>query len=583
MESLLKYIILAFIMFVIIYLTINYKTFKLVDFILIAISICVLIISIFLKKRYAKETFVDNITPLNDILTQYQLIDLNENIKDISTNLVLYNTAFNKKSYTDGLQWKSLINNIIFDFDINPNFSKKNGFNLGNNRIIGPDSNLLNIDFINKFTILLVCKHGNLVTNNTNNEIELLKLYANSPNNNGIVLFIQENSLQINNNVQTGTLLFQQADSPPMPCLISTNDSSIQFEKDILTFYFIIKGNDHIRVLTMNEKNNSISELLKFNVANTDITFSNKEAVINRFKNWNSNIYNIAIYNTALTDDQITNVYNHILNEYLKYIDPNFQSMIQEYNDTITLLSNYLKCPYDKTTCDACSSINKWNDMSQLINANTTCRKAINDFCALNTNNPLCKCWNNSSPMYNTDNCKLYRSIFSGTNACLDDLTQDDLDYMRAKYGLIYPDQCPKSISKPDFLNNKYDGYNYDNIRIRLDDITTDDNTVVNLYEKEVPTTQEDDLVWDKLRIKFGNQVEPSAEEDLPRVKNYFKDEMPPTKVPLPLNPTSNKEPTKVLDDDLNIKNYYLNSTPNQESITQPTDTFFNKFMKIIF
>jgi hypothetical protein len=534
----------------------------------------------------------DNSPSLEDILSQYQLINLEEDITKIKNNLVIYNTSFNTASYKNGLSWNNICanktaSNSLFTFDNAPVYSRQIGFYLGNNRIIGPDSSLLNIDFNSQYTIVLVCKHGNLVTNN-NDEIELIKLYANSPNNNGIALFIQGNSLNNANNIQTGTLLFQQGNADPLPCLMSSFDTTLNFEKDVLTFYYIIKGNDNIRILTMNEKKNTINELLKFNISNTDINFSNKEFVINRFKNWNANIFNFAVYNSSLTDDEITSNYNHILSEYMKYLNPNFQIMVKQYNETITILSNFLKCPFDKITCDACNTITKWNDTSQLISASSTCRKAINDFCSINTTNPLCKCWNNSSPLYNSNNCKMYRSIFSGKNTCLDTLSQEDLDYLRAKYGLIFPDQCPKEVKAPTYLKNTDHKYDYSNIKIN--DGVPEDDKILNRYTgqelKKEPKKEE--YTWDKLKVRFDEDKESDSEDEDNnnnkfKVKNYFKQSEPLKKsISKQESKQETKQETIIKPPEQLIKNYFKDFD-NQPMPQQPSDTFFNKFMKIIY
>jgi hypothetical protein len=567
-------LILAYILFISIFIILNIKKIHISDLIMIVISSIILIISFYYKPSI-KETFIDKVQTLDDILSQYQPINLEEDYSSIKKNLVVYTTAFNDLSYKTGTTWNNLFADSVlnknFNFEINPIFSRKNGFYMGNNRIIGPYSNLLDIDFVNTFTIVLCCKHGNLVTSNISTEIELIKLYANSPNNNALTLFIQSNSLQQSNNIQTGTLLFQESSNDPIPCLISPNDTVLNFEQDTLTFYFIIKGTDYMRILTMNEKTNTIYELLRFNMSNTDITFSNKEIIFNRFKNWNASIFNFAIYNSALSDDEITSYYNHTLTEYQKYTDPNFQAMVSQYNSTIATLANFLKCPYDKPTCDSCKSITKWNDVTQLLSASSTCRKSINDYCAINTGNPLCTCWNTSSTVYNTDNCKLYRAIFNGSTSWLENLSPTDLEFIKSKYGFLYPEECPKPIVKPDVIDNAYDSYDYDKIRITLNNKQTYDT----------------DLDWNDLKIKSDDNL---PDNDL-KINNVFNQNQD-TKIPPVISNGDDKKINNPYENQQTVKNMYAN-TPTSGSLlnyfkdnqtpstSNVKDSFFSKFMKI--
>lgn len=451
---------------------------------IIFISLLVLIYTL-LKPKTSVEGFANDslaikseVITLNDILMNNKKVDIEENINEIAAGLLLYTTAFNSKSYPNfGKSWINLAGSTPkndscntapknMDFELSPIFSRKTGFYLGNNRLIGPYSNGLGIQFHGTFTFIMVVKHGNLLVNQTNSEIEILKLYANSPNNNGMAMYIKNNTLINENDVQLGKLLFQYADTAPRECVMNANDTLMHLDKDILTFYYIVKDIDHIRILYMNEKTNTINVLLKFNISNDDTTFSNKESVINRLLTWNANIFVTALYNRALTDDDVTSFYNHVMNEYMKNNDASFMNIVRKYNDTIDFLTDFTKCPLDKNACNSCASITSWCDPAQISLAPQECKKSIDTFCSTNPKDPFCKCWDKNSSYYNTDSCKLYRSIFGSKDNYLNYLSIDDLDYIKKKYKLLTLDECPKDLKVPEMQTNKYQDYDYNKLKI---------------------------------------------------------------------------------------------------------------------
>lgn len=533
-------IVYIFIVLVIAYLTVGFFKVPKWDMIFIGIAVVILVMTMIYGHFFdKKEHFVDSELEFN--LDNLKPIELEEDITPISEKLVVYNTAFNKISYNEnGNSWLNMIvtksdgtcdtslPNSIFNFELPPVYSRKSGFYMGNNRLVGPYSNALNIQFHNTFTIMLVCKHGNLLVEESNAEIELLKLYANSPNNNGLSLYIQRDSLRNENNVQVGKLMLQYSNREPMQCVLPNNEF-LSFEKDIYTFYFIIKGTDHIRVAMMTEKNTNVDALLWFNVENSDVTFSNKEFVMNRLKNWNGHVYSFGIYSVSLTDDDLTSIYAHLLSEYMKYANSNYITTIQQYNDTLSLLRRFISCPYSQEVCNSCSTVNKWNSMEQLLGASAQCKSAINEFCMGNVNHPLCKCWNNQNTTYNSDSCKMFKGIFNEISTFLDNLNQNDLEYIMKKYGLIRPEDCPKAIKTPTFLKNAYTKYDYEKLKVYLPDSDKDKvGRVQKVYEAQPDDgAEEEDYNWNKLKIKYDPNMKTSAgqqitDKDL-QISNYYK------------------------------------------------------------
>lgn len=635
-----------------IYLLLNFKILSPYDVTLLSISTIILLLvtlDILVPPKKSIEKFASSIDistlDIPTILAKYKKMDSEEDILDIQTRLNVYLTVFNKTSFNNmGKIWYNIANikhdgtcadsdNSKFNFELSPVFSRTNGIYLGNNRIIGPLSNALNIQFHNTYTIVIACKHGNLLVDNKNEEIELVKLYANSPNNNAITMYIKKGTLHTDNNTQVGTLMLQYSDNPPYECKVDREHDFINLDKDALTFYFIVKDTDNVRVLMMAEGSSTIHLILKFNISNIDVTFSNKELILNRLLNWNATIYNFAIYDRALIDEQVTTFYSHVITEYIKNLDPNFNEMLSQYNDSIGIIQALLKCPYDKTVCANCSSVKSWSDTNQVMNSSIQCRKSINDYCANNTANPLCKCWDTSSVIYNTDNCRLYRSIFSGEkNASFEALNPEDLEYIKNKYGLIWPHECPTTITKPKFIENTYNKYDWNKLKVYLnpnDRTTGPDNKVLPMYYpdenealdkarqdqlKKDDQLYNDSLDWENRKIKgvyYPSTKGTTTTNDIVdknkelAITNYYKSD-PNLKETQAILTAAKKEQTDLLDPTKGMQVYNIYKTDKlleaQTNVSTPkeliapksqvtdklsdslpqSDTFFNKFMKVM-
>jgi hypothetical protein len=260
-------IVYIFIVLVTAYVALGFFKVPNLDIMLISLSLVVLVLTM-LKGHFWKTPVTEHFASEFDNMKP---IVLEEDIADINNQLVVYNTAFNTNSFNEkGNTWLNMAatkpdgtcdknaSNAVFNFELQPIYSRRTGFYMGNNRLIGPYSNALNIQFHNTFTIVLACKHGNLLVDDNNKEIELFKFYANSPNNNGMSMYIQKDSLKNVNNIQMGKLMFQHSNRDPVQCKLRPDHDLISFEKDILTFYFIVKETDHIRICVMNEKNTNI-------------------------------------------------------------------------------------------------------------------------------------------------------------------------------------------------------------------------------------------------------------------------------------------------------------------------------------
>lgn len=420
------------------YILVNKKKISQVDLTLLVTSTIALLWKSMHGSASMYEMFVDKDT---------NMLQDEEDVSAIQDNLLRYYTVFNSKSYKqDEVKWISAVNSRTWGSSLSvvpsQSFHKAKGVQLGGNPIIGPLSNRLNISFNNPYTIALVFRHGNLQSdpnalgvqqkNDANRQIidkmSILKLFANSPNNNGVELFIDQNSLKMVNNVQFGKLMFQFANYQPVVCRLSPNDDFISIIENTLCFFFIVRSESTIRVLYTTTTDGSLREIVKFVVPTNDVTFSNKEMIINQTKNWNAFIYNVGIFGTALTDATLSTFFTHIKSIYTKVSDPNYGKMLQQYKKNQEKLSSFVKCTMDETVCSKCTDIKEWNNITQILNAPKECTSAINAYCSMNPTHKFCECWDESSAVYTSNGCKTLRGALANEKtACLSNLTKKEI------------------------------------------------------------------------------------------------------------------------------------------------------------
>lgn len=528
--------IYIFILLICLYILNNYKSLSKLDILVLLITSIVLIIHTIYSRKYTEHfASIDDYSPIKN----------EEDISSIKDNLVAYLTVFNSDSYNgSGKVWYNIAptkkpENTQYIFSIEPSISEK-AIYLGNTMIFGPLTSDLDIVFHGTFTIVLALKFDDLTVTDPNPEIELLKLYANCSTNNALSLYIDKSTLNTKNDVQTASLLFKYAEDQSVPCLPNNTSDFMNFDKDVLTYFFIVKDVSTITIYKMTENSSTTySTILTYNITNSSINFSNKELVINRFSNLNAKMHNFAIYNTALSASLITNYHIHFNNEYLKNKDKSYVDISNKYNAILDTYKKSMACPYDSTVNATCSTVINWNDMQQIVGSSSQCKDSISKYCSTNTTNNSCKCWDTNSTIYKTDACRQYRNLFSTDSNLFDDLTDDNLLYIKKKYNLINPVDCPKPIETPDFITNQYKEYDWNKLKVYLDS-----NAIVSSSNSNVPINSND----------FS-------------VTNFFKED-------------------PYLNDNSIVNDMIQPSKPLETTISTPkqqkSDTFFNKFMKII-
>lgn len=472
--------IYIFVVFVIVYLVMSYNTYNHTDVYIMGTAVAFLAAYAFYKVYYknAVESFADAPLPTEKVVVEdYSAIANTHNVYlsvftkdslDVGTN------EWVNVAYKEGETACKTLQNKVFEFENTPIFEKASGVHFGKNRLIGPLTNQLGISLQNTFTIFTCIKHGEFVSTN-NEEIELLKLYANSGNNNGIALFIRANSIEVVDNVQRGELVLRYLDdNKSYECLLNANDRKFVLDKNVPTFFFIIKEVDTLRVVYMQGGSEKLYTIADIVTKDNNVTFSNKEMVINRFGNWKGSMYSFGVIPKAFVDSEISVIYKHIYGEYTKATNNNLIELTNDYNALVSALKQKTMCPYNSTVEAACPTITDWSNTNAVLNAPRDCREAINAFCTANPKDELCACWDKSLPSYNEKTCEMYRSIFDTTSKTfLETISTDDLNAIKSKFNLMNTDSCTttKALSKEalqsmELKKNTYMDIDMDSVKI---------------------------------------------------------------------------------------------------------------------
>jgi hypothetical protein len=426
------------------------------DFIVIAASIILVIYALYqIYKTNSMEQFDE------------QIADDEEDITAFASGLTIYNSCFTKKSFpTSTRTWYNISNHFEssscpdirlsdthMNFIYNPAFSKANGFYLGNNVLNGPMCHQMGITANDSFSVFFSFKFASFVKD-PQEELNIIQLFANTVNNNGLKLYIEKDYVIENDQVKTNMVL-QYANTKynvVIPPLNTAHNYMIAIVKDslklIMYFYPNISDLSSTSSLKVVAVDNDID-------MNTDVLLSNKEMVINKNKNLAMNIYNIGFYNKALQEYHINDIYNHT-QKYLQksnQILKNFSTQITDLSQQITKLKS---CPYDDATCKLCNGVSNWSDVSNILNnATPECLAGVNTFCKQHPTHEKCVCWDPANSQSKADSCKAYVSIFS---------KETDVEAIKDKHNLCPCDQvCAKpreNISTdplPRIINKAFD------------------------------------------------------------------------------------------------------------------------------
>lgn len=338
----------------------------------------------------------------------------------LAYGLTAYVTCLDPNSYsTDmGKTWRNVVqattlpsatcdatsNVRDFTFSTNPSFSAKEGFALGTNTVTGPYSHQLGLNCDQAISIVILGR----LTGDVSSPISMFKLFANTPNNNGLTLTLSDGS-------RVGTLIKAKAtltlgNLPPIAC--TTAGTDITYDPRHKYLWIVAKDYGRIRVLLIDVDADAFERTVLLDTtvgAHDSVRLSNVDMTINGQGNWNGNIFAFGLYSRALDDKDASSLYD-VYKTAFRSFDPEYIALQARLGEADRLRS----CPYDAATCSACGGITDWtNPTLVLANGGTPCLRQIDTFCTSNPQHARCSCWSTSNPDYDTT-CRVYRSVFSG-------------------------------------------------------------------------------------------------------------------------------------------------------------------------
>ena len=378
------------------------------DYFLIAfVAILVVLQFLFYAKTTDTETYVD--LPVMDEL---------ENVADMPAGLVMYVTGFNRASYTSG---KFLKNVAITDeyptvadankdmfFRVDPAFSKRYGFSMSSNSLIGPLSYQMGIKGDLAFTVAAVFQLTGITAGQV--DVICLRLYANTPDNNGLCVYMN-NFTQLSGNVVSLDMFVTFGSSPPMRCSVGSSGSSMLMDTSKRYMMVYSKGNGKLKVSLVDVGANTaydLAVLLDAKLTSREsVVFSNREMMVNNNENWNANLMSLAVFDTFLADTEINALYTHYTGIFRK-MDPAYKDLMDQMKSRDASRA----CPFDRATCAACMSVADFTDNKGVLASSDQCLSSIDAYCAANPGHGSCWCWDTQNPYYAT-RCKAYRALYS--------------------------------------------------------------------------------------------------------------------------------------------------------------------------
>jgi hypothetical protein len=390
--------------------------------IIVAVQYAAIVYSSSSRRKVHEQYEDDIIRPFDTTAGNSALVvteDLEDpNLPNMPDGMVMYISCFLSSSYGgSGKQFKNVAITDTFPapdqdknvyFRVDPAFSRKDGFSMSANSITGPLSYKLDIKGDLNFTTVCVCQFTGVTSGSA--DIILQRIYANTPDNNGFCIFMNNMQTLSGNNISVD-MFVTFGTSTPFRCSQTAEPSSILLDTNKKYMIVASKGMGRlkVRLVDVGIRTTYDSQIIldaKL-TAKESVVFSNKEMMINNNENWNANIMTYSLFDRVLADTDTHVLYTHY-NDVFRKMDPEYKSLLNSIKDINAAKS----CPYDVVTCAACASISDFTDPKKIIASSDKCLSSINAYCLANPGHSTCWCWDSKNPYYNT-RCKSYRSLFA--------------------------------------------------------------------------------------------------------------------------------------------------------------------------
>lgn len=391
-----------------------------------------------------------------DSLRKFVHGDYDENLEDIMENnaLTLYYSIFSKSSLSeieDNELWKNIsphfknnaninyktlnYDNSHIQFSETPSINSSYGIGINSNKATGPPSHILGMKGNSNFSLFTVIKFDKLPDPSTNFH-NLIKLYGNTLNNNGLDLSLQ--SLPHKSDAKVVDVKFSLKFGDEDAMLIK-NDVSETFPLDLDKKYMIvITKRQQELIMNIHDMNvdfthETVIPLIHGEIKDTNMLFSNRRFQINEASTLHGTIYAFGIYKKSIQDE--SHLHRYIYKQLIKKQDRFIKEseIIIKFQEEIDLMRS---CKYDKQVCKECIEIDDWTNINQIINASPKCKSSIDTYCQNNLNDPKCACWRDEK--INDIECRSYVNIFKREPLHnVETLNGDILEDVKKKYNLV--------------------------------------------------------------------------------------------------------------------------------------------------
>jgi hypothetical protein len=323
---------------------------------------------------------------------------------------------------------------------IDPVVSKYTGVRLLNNTMVGPMSYLTGLDANSDFAFFFMWKpESTSVAPGTS--VPIVNTYANTYTNNGFAVEL----------VYRSKTAFEVKATYGSKLQIVSDKT--EFTNETLCLLTLVKQGATLSAF-VNRRDGSAAQMESTLLCNGavdegDISYSNKEIVINRKATLAGSVYALGLYSRALTETD-----RYILFAYLAWqldaAQPAHLEKVKAKRELLVKVNEFRICPMDATTCAACSGITDWRDVFNVTqNLTDRCREAIHKFCKDNPRHPACSCYVVNSSNYTSSTCRSWRNfLLHDPNKQrirdLEKLDEDDVRFVCSKY----KDRCCPTRAK---------------------------------------------------------------------------------------------------------------------------------------
>lgn len=373
-----------------------------------------------------------------------------EDITPIARGLTVYYSTFNAKSYDETKTWSNIspflmnsktCGDVPFDqthflMSKNPSDELRHGISLGAMTMAGPKSYHAGIDANGDFTYFIMIKMD-ISSDSSKNQYELIKMYANTANNNGFSMDVIVTNLG--------------------PSGVASGKIRIALGRDWVETSPFEMNSALTYLLTVVKVNNTISCSVTHEISPQDVRrpldsarieriedigLSNKEIQLNRGQ-VSGRIFAMGFYNRGIHAADVLTLSKHLFDELKKSSDEylQYRYTLNQFQSQLTMIQ---ACPLTKEICDACSEISDWSNFFNVINtAREPCLKAIAGFCVKNPTHEYCSCWNPAYPLHGSSVCTNVKNYFkvqtvvAPSDVCsvdLQNLTESQLSFIRGRY-----------------------------------------------------------------------------------------------------------------------------------------------------